>query len=186
MDQWLRTQDIDTLIAQLNHTLPLPKDYDQNWEALKRERANPFLKCVRTQSPALMLFEKHQGFVYRRWDGAHWHTELRNLSEQTAFTPAQAQLRDSLQTVCAVGKLRLNLQWYTPVHERSYDPRYQLIHTGTEWWCVIDNCVYAESTRRQPENRGYTEVRFSTRKSPVFTPAQLASALDALIKPKTQ
>ena len=184
MENWLENSEIDQLIAQLNPQLQTGKQYDANWEQLKRERKQKidFDRTTKTQSPTLMDFDSHQGFVYRRYDGAHWHTELRNLDRDlTGLTPAQHTLKDLLDTLRVVTDLDVQTQWITPIKEsKTFDPRYQLIHTGKEWWCVINDCVYAESRRRRRENRGYTEITFSTKLEPVFTQQSLNTALDKI------
>lgn len=187
MDAWLSQDELEQLTLELNPQLQLGTAKDVNWQRLQLEQSTPrplydTQRTVRTKSPTLLDFDTHQGFVYRRWDGAHWHTETRNLTAQTGYTTQQALLLDSLRTVLAVGDVDLDIEVYTPHKHEQLDTQYQLIKLNTEWMCVIGDSVYAESTRRTRDTRGYVEIAFSTRNEPVFTQHSLDTALDNLFK----
>lgn len=184
MDTWLDTEEVDKLIQELNPHLQTGIQLDTNWQKLKLERKPryDFDKTVKSQSPTVMLFENNQGFVYRRWDGAHWHTELRDIDEGTAFTASQRRLKDAIDTLQALTQ-NLNLKWITPLNKQSdsYDPRYQLVTQGDRWYCLIDNKLYEESNRRQQTGKTYTEITFSTRNKPIFDIDTINQLLDKLI-----
>jgi hypothetical protein len=182
MDTWLDEPDIDALIRELNPSLQTGKDYDANWELLKRERVPliDFESTVKTQSPTLLEFERNYSFVYRRYDGAHWHTELREVDSVKGLTTAQRQLKDSIDTLLALTHSGIHLKWRTPIVKKTnqFDPRYQLLTDGNTWYCCINDCVYEQSNRRQRKDKGYTEITFSTRKTPVFTQTTVDLLLD--------
>lgn len=187
MENWLDSNEIETIIEQLNPQLQTGKAYDANWQLLKKENSQTehylLSGALKTQTPTLMLFDKHQGFVYRRWDGAHWHTELRNIQRgKTAYSEQQSLLKDAWDTLLALTNTNIKTTWYTPYDKQgTFDPRYQLIECDQTWYCFINNSVYEESNRRVKQARGYTEITFSTKCKPVFDLEMINQALDRLI-----
>lgn len=188
MDFGLEQHEIDQLIEQLNPQQPQPTvTQDRNWQLLRQEshiRRDPFQQTVKTKTPSVLEFEKHSGFTYRRSDGAHWHTELRNLDpKKTAFTPQQHVLKDLLNTVFALTQSEHKIEWMTPLTKQDeFDPQYQLFKYNNEWYCLIDNCAYAASNSTVPRGKNYRQITFSTREQPVFTIEQLNKILDKLTR----
>ena len=180
---WLNQDEIDALLG-IDKT---QKNYDSNWENLKRERKMPFEKTVKTQTPTLLEFENNYAFTYRRFDGAHWHTELREIDtkyKKVGLTSTQRQLKENIDTIMVLKDFGGRIQWITPIIKAcgSFDPRYQLLRLGTDWMICIDNSIYETSNRRRQESRNYTEITFSTKKQPVFTIDSTEAILDRIIK----
>lgn len=179
---------IDRMIRELNPSLDTGVNTDANWNKLREEQQSSkprydMTKTVKSQTPVLLDFDSHQAFTYRRWDGAHWHTEMRNLQwGSTALQQEQAKFRDSFNTVMAL-TYKQKITWATPLTEkREYDPRYQLLcYNDKEYLCLINCVLYAQSTARHRQERGYTEISFNTRLEPVATQHTLELALDKLI-----
>lgn len=187
MEHWLDAEDIQKLVYELNPQLQTGKQFDENWEKLKRERSNPFDKTVKTKSPTLLEFEKNYSFVYRRYDGAQWHTELRDIDTEyrkTGLTPDQHILKDRIDTIMVLSDGGFKIKWITPVDQTSdrYDPTYQLLMINGSWYCCINNKIYATSNSRKPPNREYVEHTFSTKNPPVFTLESTNEILDRLVK----
>ena len=182
----LTPEEQQQLILELNPHLAKGREWDANWQQLKREQEQPkpsvdWSRTVKTQTPQVFDFETHCAFNYRRSDGAHWHTELRNLQQPPGFTEQQHRFVDSLNTLLALQHLE-GFEWHTPVTEQgAYDNRYQLAKRKHTWYCLMGDILYKESTRRYREDRGYTEIRFSTRNTPTTTQQQLDLTLDELI-----
>lgn len=185
MDTWLDDKQIDAIIQELNPHLQTGKGYDVNWENLKKERVPviDFERTIKTKSPTLLEFERNYSFVYRRYDGAHWHTELREIDSVKGLTCVQRQLKDSIDTLLAVTHSEIQLKWRTPIVKKTnqFDPRYQLLTDGITWYCCINDCVYEQSNRRLKQDRGYTEITFSTRNDPVFTQSTVDALLDKYV-----
>lgn len=167
-----------------------PRSYDKNWAALQREQAERIQydmnRCVRTASPTLLQHEKNYSFTYRRYDGAHWHTELCSVDLQqpkAGLTPSQYELRDNISTIMACTQHE-NFQWLTPETTKTFafDSRYQLLRYGSAWYCCIDNAIYEESNRRQQKYKDYVEITFSTKNTPVFTIESTRATLDTLLR----
>jgi hypothetical protein len=183
------SDEIQDLIEQLNpdyqqHT---GKDYDANWDKLRRERTDPFAAVVKTKSPTLLQHPKNYSFVYRRYDGAHWHTELRSIDTEqrkVALTGEQKRLKDNIDTIWMYTNAPNKLVWHTPIDQSTdqYDPRYQLITIGAAWYCCIDNKIYETSNNRQPPNKAYQELTFSTAKPCVFSIQSTEAILDRILK----
>lgn len=181
MDIWLTDEELNRLTQELNGINTKPKEYDSNWEKLKQERTNPFDTCVKTQTPTLYKFEKHNSFGYRRFDGAHWHREYRNLANPPGLTREQRQIKDNLDTILALLH-KPSIKWHTPVTKQGdYDPRYQLLETTQGWLCLIGDCAYSVSNTKQGKQQSYTEHTFSTKQKPVFDFASLESELDFIM-----
>lgn len=182
MDTWLDDSEVDALIQTLNPHLQTGKQYDSNWELLKRERAPliDFERTVKTKSPTLLKFEHNYSFIYRRHDGAHWHTELREVDNVKGLTSTQARLKDSIDSLLALTHSSIHLKWITPIDKRTkqFDPRYQLLTDGKIWYCCINDCVYEQSNCRYRADKGYAEITFSTNNPPVFTQSSLNKLLD--------
>lgn len=180
--------DIDAIIKQLNPHLNVGKQYDTNWELLKQEKPLHYdtEKTVKTQTPTLYVFEKNVGFSYRRHDGAHWHTELRELDpDKSGLTPAQHRLRDSINTLANITNSDLPLTWMTPYKKQGgFDPRYQILKTEDTWLCCINNKIYRASNCRTRKDKPLTEITFSTRNAPLFEQSQLDTLLDKLLGPR--
>lgn len=183
-------RDIDQMIAELNPDINFKtvKHYDANWAALQQETKPKFdtSRCVKTKTPTLMQFEKHYGFVYRRFDGTSWHTELRQIDTENrvrGLTPSQRTLKDNIDTIFALTTVEHKLRWITPTNKTSkeYDPRYQLLQFGSSWMCCINDEIYEASNTRRPPNRNHQEITFSTRQQPLFTLASTNKMLDKLI-----
>ncbi len=188
MDIWLTEEDFEVLTSSIPSQ---SKNYDANWENLKREsrRKIDFEKAVKTKSPTLLQFESHYSFVYRRYDGSSWHTELRDLDTRIpkrGFTESQARLRENVNTLLALQHCDIQLQWFTPENKKTkhLDPRYQLIKGGDQWYCWINGAVYAESTRRHVDGRNYTEITFSTHNPFVFNLESTELKLNEFLGPK--
>ena len=186
MDTWLDSKDFDKLIQELNPHVQTGKQYDVNWENLRREKSNPFDKTVKTKTPTLLKHENHYSFTYRRYDGAHWHTELCAVDTKmtkAGLTSNQARLRDNIDTITAL-QGGPKLVWITPETNKTFkfDSSYQLLRYEDCWLCCINDAIYAESNRRQQRDRNYIEITFSTRNAPVFTIEQTNSILDRIIK----
>lgn len=192
MDTWLDSEDFSKLIEELNPQLNTVRDYDANWANLRREVAtkpDPFARTVRTRTPALLEFEKNYSFVYRRYDGAHWHTELRDVDikyQKSALTSEQRRLRENLATILALKDCEYTPVWITPVDQRTdqYDPKYQLVRIHTLWYCWINGGLYEVSNTRKQPGKTYHEHTFSTRNKPVFTLESTESLLDKLLGEK--
>lgn len=191
MDSWLDSNEINDLIKQLNPDLEQGKIYDANWQKLRREQQQkifyPLDNCVKTQTPTLLDFETNYSFTYRRFDGAHWHTEIRDIDtkfRKQGLTPLQKQLKDNIDTIFALKNFERKPQWITPVDKKTdnYDPRYQMVKIGSVWLCCIDNCLYESSSRRERQDRGYYEIRFSTNRKPLFTKESTDKILDRILK----
>ena len=183
MDIWLTQEELDQLCAVPRQG----REYDANWEQLRNER-KPLIdleRTVKTQTPTLLEFDKHVSFTYRRWDGAHWHTELRNIDTKAppALATEQRTLKDSIDTVLAVTHSTQKLSWYTPIDAQGrYDPRYQLCKdANNKWYCCIDNSIYSCSNSRAKADRGYTQHTFSTREPAVFNQHTLDKLLGELL-----
>jgi len=185
-------RDIDRMIAELNPDINFKtvKHYDANWAALQQETKSKFKfdtsRCVKTKTPTLMKFEKHYGFVYRRLDGASWHTELRQIDTENrviGLTPSQRTLKDNIDTIFALTTFEHKLRWITPTNKttKEYDPCYQLLQFGSSWMCCINDEIYEASNTRSQTNRNYQEITFSTRQQPLFTLASTNQLLDKLI-----
>lgn len=178
MDIWLTEEEMQALC----NIESKPLEIDVNWQQLKQSRKPKFdfHKTVKTQSPTLMLFEKHNGFVYRRWDGAHWHTELRQLDRALGLTSTQRRLKDSIDTLLVLKHAGFKLTWQTPLIKDSgdFDPRYQLLTDGEIWYCCINDKIYSQSNQRVRQDKGYTEITFSTRCDPIFTQHSVEQLLD--------
>ena len=180
--------EIDQMLIELNPELAhAPVEVDANWHKLRLETASrtpspaPVLK---TKTPTIYDFGKDwYGFSYREHDGAHWHTVTCNLLENVkGLTPMQALLKDYLITVLNLSRMDIKPKWWTPVDDSGkIDPTYQLIRSGSEWWCVIGEAVYAQSTVRMIRN--HEETRFNTRHTPIFTLDSLIATLDQYIRP---
>jgi hypothetical protein len=185
MDSWLTQKDLDALTAQLNPSLQTGLGVDYNLQQLRSERSQilDFSTTVKTQTPTLLEFDKHWGFSYRRFDGASWHTELRDVYEDHALTSTQRQLKDAIDTLQVLAHTNLGLKWITPRNKnQQYDPRYQLLRQGNTWYCCIDLKIYQESTRRRRVDRGFTEITFSTKEKPVFDIETIDALLDKVCK----
>ena len=182
----LTPEEQQQLILELNPHLAKGVSVDANWTRLQLERAKPKPRfdtthTVQTQTPTVLEFESHNSFTYRRNDGAHWHTELRNLDNTRGFAPEQAQFVDSFNTLLSVQQLE-SFKWHTPITPQGdYDTRYQLAKRNNTWYCLIDLKLYKASTRRLREDRGYTEIQFSTRNTPIATLEQCEELLDILL-----
>lgn len=189
MDIWLDETETDKIIRQLNPQLHKGKQYDTNWELLKQEKPLHYNteKTVKTQTPRLYVFEKNVGFSYRRHDGAHWHTELRELDlDKCGLTQAQHRLRDSINTLANVTNSDIKLTWITPyLKSGAFDPRYQIIKTEDTWLCCIENKIYAASNRKERKDKAQIEITFSTTNKPVFEQSQLDTLLDKHLGPKS-
>jgi len=160
---------------------------DSNWNRLRLEQAQPRdrlreARTVQTKTPTLVDFGSHLGFTYRQSDGAQWHTQVRTLRPGVrVLTPPQAVLQDSLATLELYLGINTHARWLTPLDPQGVaDPTYQLIHTPEEWWCVIDCQIYAASTQRWRQQRGYTETTFSTKNQPVATLSTVTASLDTI------
>jgi len=179
--------EIAAMLKELNPELAhTPVEVDSNWQKLQIEsnQLRHTSNCIKkTQTPTLYDFDKEwYGFSYRGHDGAQWTTYTRNLFANTrGLTSQQKELKDCLDTVLNLTGIDIKPKWYTPVDNQTVDPHYQLIKSGLEWWCVIGDSVYAQSSSRQI--RSHTEIRFSTKVEPVFTLESLNNTLDHLIKP---
>lgn len=179
--------EIANIIAQINPDLSKGREYDANWQNLRRERTNPFDTVVKTKSPTLLEHQNSYSFVYRRYDGAHWHTELRYIDTEqrkVGLTREQRHLKDNIDTIWLYKNGPNKPVWITPIDQSTdqYDPRYQLIRIGAAWYCCIDNVIYETSNRRQPPNKEYHELTFSTRNEPVFSIESTEAILDKIIK----
>lgn len=187
MDTWLNNSDIEILIKQLNPELEKGRDYDNNWEMLKKEKQPLFdlSRCVKASTPTLFVFENHFSFSYRRFDGAHWHTELRAVDieqRSNGLTSEQRLLKDAVDTLLALTNSDFKLKWITPINQNTnqFDPRYQLIKMNDEWLCVINGKAYLESSNRVRQGRNHAEITFSTREKPVFDLNTINDKLDQL------
>jgi len=187
MDIWMTPEEA---MKELGLDQPQPaKTYDANWTKLKQERTPIYdmSRCVKTQTPTLLKHEKNYSFQYRRWDGAQWHTELREVDtkhKKQGLNETQKRLKENIDTIFVLGKYPHKPLWITPIEKKtnSFDPRYQLIRIDNVWYCVIDHNVYEQSNTREIQNRGYSEITFSTKKEPVFTLELTEALLDRLIK----
>lgn len=183
-------------IAQMIEDLNPHKNFktiqhtDANWSALEQEARNPLAydtnRCVKTKTPTLMQFDNHYGFVYRRFDGTSWHTQLCQLDTNntpTGLTALQRTLKDNIDTIFALTHAEHTLKWITPIDKKTkkFDTRYQLLQFGSSWMCCIDDAIYASSTQRRPPNRSHTEITFSTHAEPVFSVALTREILNRLI-----
>jgi hypothetical protein len=184
--------EIDNMIAELNPDINFKtiKHHDSNWAALKQAAAENHRfdtsRCIKTKSPTLMQFERHYGFVYRRFDGSSWHTELCQVDTENksrGLTPNQRLLKDNIDTIFALKRVEHKLKWITPTNKTSkeYDPRYQLLQFGSSWMCCINDEIYEASNTRQPPNRTHKEITFSTRSAPLFTIENTNKILDIII-----
>jgi hypothetical protein len=195
MDEW-QENEIQLLIDQLNPHLQTPTHIDHNWQKLKLEQTQQKVlydlnKTVKTQTPVLLEFDKNYSFSYRRWDGAHWHTEYREIETEgrcQGLTTLQKQFKDSLDTLFAIGHANIKRTWITPLKrpEESFDPTYQLVKIDQEWFCLIDNALYAQSRRTKKSYKNYHEIGFSTRNPPVFTQEFIDKKLDQLLGEKNE
>lgn len=186
---WLDDDLIQQMIKELNPGIVSGsgRDYDANWEKLKRETHNPFGKTVKAQTPVLLEFEKNYAFTYRRYDGAHWHTELREVDTKyktQGLTETQKHLKENIDTIMVLKHFGERIQWITPTIKAcgSFDPRYQLLRLGSSWMICVDDKIYETSNRRRQESRNYTEITFSTKQSPVFTLDSTEAILDRILK----
>lgn len=180
---WLNQDEIDALLG-IDKT---QKNYDSNWEKLKSERPNPFERTVKTQSPVLLEFENNYAFTYRRFDGAHWHTELREVDtkyKKRGLTETQKRLKENIDTIMVLKDFGERIQWITPTIKAcgSFDPRYQLLRLGESWMICIGDSIYDTSNRRRQESRNYTEITFSTKQKPVFTLESTEEILNRIIR----
>jgi hypothetical protein len=189
MDEiWLDNDLIQQAIKELNPDLPMTKgrDYDANWENLRREKPNPFDKTVKTKTPSLLEHPKNFSFVYRRYDGAHWHTELRDIDVEfapTGLTGNQKKLKENIDTIFAIKSVDAKLIWITPTNKSGdFDPRYQLVRLGNEWLCCINDALYECSNSRKQDYKEYVEHTFSTKNQPLFTLESTEAILDRIIK----
>lgn len=187
MDSWLDDQEVDQLIKQLNPDL-VGKEYDANWEQLKRSHTTSrydFDRTVKTKTPTLLDFESHYSFLYRRSDGAHWHTELRDIDTEfhkQGLTSEQRRLKDNINTIFALKQFGSKCVWITPINKQNncFDPTYQLLKIDDAWFCCIQEKIYAVSNTRTT-TRGYTEHTFSTKNNPLFTIESTEKILDRII-----
>lgn len=187
------SKEIQSMIEELNPELKhKPVIHDANWAALQREQGTniryDMTRCVKTRSPTLLQHQNHYSFTYRRFDGAHWHTELCAVDLQqpkAGLTPSQYELRDNINTIMALKDIP-RFQWLTPETQKTFafDSRYQLLRYHNHWACCIDNAVYLESNRRQQKYKDYVEITFSTKNKPVFTIDSTKAILDKLLAKK--
>jgi len=184
---WLDDNEMAQMIAELNPQLVKGKQYDANWENLRREKSNPFDNTVKTKTPKLLEHSKNYSFVYRRYDGAHWHTELREIDtefKKVGLTPNQKRLKENIDTIFVLKHFEHKAVWITPIVKKTdaFDPIYQLVRIGLEWYCCIDDALYAISNSRTPNYKEYVEHTFSTREEPLFTLESTETILDRIIK----
>mgnify|MGYP005995783937 CR=1 FL=1 len=182
--------EIKKLIEELNPgVFDHSKKFDLNWEELKREAQTYPIRydldrSVKTKTPTVLAYETgYFGFVYRRYDGAHWHSEYCTVDTEhykCAMTENQNLLRDNINTCLNFLKLP-RVQWITPENNGKFDPRYQLMRCEDRWFCMIKDKIYEESSRRKQENKTYEEIYFSTNNKAVFTVEETNKLLDQLI-----
>jgi hypothetical protein len=191
MDMWLDQEDFDTLINQINNVPTATREHDANWAALLREKnqKNRYNTdaVVKTQTPTLLKFEKNYSFVYRRFDGAQWHTELREVDTEYrchGFTEKQKRLKENVDYILSHSGFNYSAKWITPVIKKTnqLDPAYQLIQIGDSWLCCINNSIYENSSYRHQPTRSYAELTFSTKAKPLFTLESTETILDKLIR----
>lgn len=183
--------EIQEMLEELNPELKhSPITHDANWAKLQKEQRNRVVydmsRTEKTKSPTLLKHENHYSFVYRRFDGSTWHTELCAVDTKmtkAGLTPNQFRLRSNINTIMTL-KRGPKLEWITPETNKTFkfDSRYQLIRYENCWMCCIDDAVYMESNRRQQTYKDYTEITFSTKTAPVFTIDSTETILDRIIK----
>ncbi len=187
MDIWLTPEEVMKELG-LIQSQP-PKNYDNNLESLRQERKLKYdlNKCVKTQTPILLKHENNYSFQYRRWDGAHWHTELRQVDTERisqGLTEKQKRLKENIDLIFSLKHFEFTPRWITPLEKgtNNFDPRYQLIRIGDIWCCVINNSVYESTNYRKQQYKNYIEISFSTKNEPLFTLESTEALLDKLIK----
>jgi len=180
---WLSQEEMDEMCEPYAN---VATTVDANWNKLRKERdrttSPPIVK--RTRTPALLILDKTNAFMWEQYNAGEWKKRLFNADpkNKAMLNATQYKLRDSLSTLMNATNRHNKVRWISPLDTKNnvYDNSYAIVRIDHLWYISIGDKIFKESTRRI-HPKGYTRITFSSTQPPAFTQAGMDQLLDTLI-----